>query len=105
MTQYSDEEALIPLPKSSSESESDASEYEINAFNSDEDQISDSDSEPECVSFSATQENRKQNIKYVAQAIKVQKDELKRKRKEVFLQNIKQREEKVKKISFVTIYF
>lgn len=100
MTQYSDEEDLIHLPKSSSESESDASEIEINNFNSDEDQISDSDSEPECVSFSVTQEKTKQNLKLAAQAIKFQKDELKRKRQEVFLQNVKQREEKVNKNFF-----
>ena len=109
MRQYSDE--FIALPNKESESEDSASDVSDNEISyseeeneSDSEEENESDSEPECISFSTSLEKKRHNQKIAAQALKIQKDDLKRKRKEVLLQNVKQREEKVNQILYLHIF-
>lgn len=114
-------EGKILLPKSSDEdetsdnevieNETNDSEIEMNNYYSDDDDdncdfqaeisrfysgdSSDSDSAPETFSFSAAEENKKQAQKVFAEAIRQQKADLKRKRKEILQKNLNQKEEKV----------
>ncbi|XP_054707574.1 uncharacterized protein LOC129217319 [Uloborus diversus] len=95
---YGDE--IIPLPSSSSEDEE---EFDIGGESdaSDEDlfpQASDSDSAPETVSFKTAEVNTNLLRKRTAEVIKTQKEERRKKRKEMHLKNSIQKEEKRKKI-------